>query len=795
MNKLALLTLALATSALSATAQRSTINLKTWQFSRDSVNYKPVTIPHDWAINGPFDKKWDLQFVAIVQNGETEKTEKSGRSGALPWIGRGFYKTTVDLKKLPKTAILEFDGAMADPHVYINGKLAGHWAYGYNAFRVDAAPYLKKGKNEISVSLNNREESSRWYPGGGLYRPVQLVTNADAATINPWGCYFRTESIGDGKAEVSICTNINNMDKTLSIENQLVDAAGKVVAQFKYGDFDAQGNVVKKLTVDNAQLWSPETPYLYKLITRLYRNNRLIDQTQQKVGIRTVRVAQYDGFQLNGVSRKIKGVCLHHDLGPLGAAVNKAALIRQIRTMKDMGCDAIRTAHNMPSTWQMEVCDSMGMMVMAESFDMWIYPKCKNGYALNFKEWADKDMENLVLNHRNHPSIVMWSIGNEIPEQWSKEGRDISEHLQDICHKLDPTRPVTQGMDQAEGALKSGFAQVMDVPGFNYRVHKYDNNIKQLPKGFLLGSETASTVSSRGVYKFPVEASDSKTYADGQCSSYDVEYCPWSNLPDDDWRMQDDRDYTIGEFVWTGYDYLGEPSPYDEHWPSRSSYFGICDLAGLPKDRYYLYRSHWRKDDATLHVLPHWTFPGRDGETTPVYCYTSWPSAELFVNGKSQGRIVKNPATRLDRYRLRWNNVKYEPGEIKVVAYDYDGTPKGEKIIRTAGAPARIVLKADRNSISSKGEDLSFVTVSVVDKDGNPCPTATNKMKFNVSGAAKFRAACNGDATSLVAFNSTEMPLFSGELVVVVEGLKRGAATLSVSADGLTTATLPITVE
>ena len=795
MNKLALLTLALATSALSATAQRSTINLKTWQFSRDSVNYKPVTIPHDWAINGPFDKKWDLQFVAIVQNGETEKTEKSGRSGALPWIGRGFYKTTVDLKKLPKTAILEFDGAMADPHVYINGKLAGHWAYGYNAFRVDAAPYLKKGKNEISVSLNNREESSRWYPGGGLYRPVQLVTNADAATINPWGCYFRTESIGDGKAEVSICTNINNMDKTLSIENQLVDAAGKVVAQFKYGDFDAQGNVVKKLTVDNAQLWSPETPYLYKLITRLYRNNRLIDQTQQKVGIRTVRVAQYDGFQLNGVSRKIKGVCLHHDLGPLGAAVNKAALIRQIRTMKDMGCDAIRTAHNMPSTWQMEVCDSMGMMVMAESFDMWIYPKCKNGYALNFKEWADKDMENLVLNHRNHPSIVMWSIGNEIPEQWSKEGRDISEHLQDICHKLDPTRPVTQGMDQAEGALKSGSAQVMDVPGFNYRVHKYDNNIKQLPKGFLLGSETASTVSSRGVYKFPVEASDSKTYADGQCSSYDVEYCPWSNLPDDDWRMQDDRDYTIGEFVWTGYDYLGEPSPYDEHWPSRSSYFGICDLAGLPKDRYYLYRSHWRKDDATLHVLPHWTFPGRDGETTPVYCYTSWPSAELFVNGKSQGRIVKNPATRLDRYRLRWNNVKYEPGEIKVVAYDYDGTPKGEKIIRTAGAPARIVLKADRNSISSKGEDLSFVTVSVVDKDGNPCPTATNKMKFNVSGAAKFRAACNGDATSLVAFNSTEMPLFSGELVVVVEGLKRGAATLSVSADGLTTATLPITVE
>ena len=795
MNKLTLLSVALAANALSASAQRTTLNLKTWQFSRDSINYSPVTVPHDWAINGPFDKKWDLQNVAIVQNGETEKTEKSGRSGALPWIGRGFYKTTVDLKKLPKTAVLEFDGAMSDPHVYINGKLAGHWAYGYNAFRVDAAPYLKKGKNEISVSLDNREESSRWYPGGGLYRPVQLVTNADAATINLWGCYFRTESIADGKAEISICTNINNVDKTLSVENQLVDATGKIVVQYKYGDFDAQGNVQKKLTVDNAQLWSPESPYLYKLVTRLYRNNKLVDQVQQKVGIRTVRVAQYDGFQLNGVTRKIKGVCLHHDLGPLGAAVNKAALIRQVRTMKEMGCDAIRTAHNMPSTWQMEICDSMGMMVMAESFDMWIYPKCKNGYALNFKEWADKDIENLVLNHRNHPSIVMWSIGNEIPEQWSEEGRRISEHLQDLCHKFDPTRPVTQGMDRAEEALKSGFAQVMDVPGFNYRVHKYDKNIRQLPKGFLLGSETASTVSSRGVYKFPVEASHSKTYADGQCSSYDVEYCPWSNLPDDDWQMQDDRDYTIGEFVWTGYDYLGEPSPYDEYWPSRSSYFGICDLAGLPKDRYWLYRSHWRKDDATLHVLPHWTFPERVGETTPVYCYTSWPSAELFVNGKSQGRIVKNPGTRLDRYRLRWNNVKYEPGEIKVVAYDYDGTPRGEKIVRTAGAPARIVLKADRNRISSKGEDLSFVTVSVVDKNGTPCPTATNKMKFEVSGAGKYRAACNGDATSLVAFNSTEMPLFSGELVVVVEGLKRGTAMLSVSADGLPTAKLPIEVE
>ena len=801
MNKLTLLTLALATSALTASAQRNTINLKTWQFSRDSVNYKPVSIPHDWAINGPFDKKWDLQFVAIEQNGETEKTEKSGRSGALPWIGRGFYKTTIDLKKLPKTAVLEFDGAMADPHVYINGKLAGHWAYGYNAFRVDAAPYLKKEKNEISVSLNNREESSRWYPGGGLYRPVQLVTNADAATINPWGCYFRTESIGNGKAEVSICTNINNVDKTLSIENQLVDATGKVVAQFKYGDFDAQGNVVKTFTVDNAQLWSPETPYLYKLVTRLYRNKKLIDQTQQKVGIRTVRVAQYDGFQLNGVSRKIKGVCLHHDLGPIGAAVNKAALIRQIRTMKDMGCDAIRTAHNMPSTWQMEVCDSMGMMVMAESFDMWIYPKCKNGYAKFFKEWSDKDITNLVKHHRNHPSIVMWSIGNEIPEQWSKEGKEIAKHLQDICHQYDPSRPVTQGMDRAEAALKSGFAQVMDVPGFNYRVHKYYKNIEQLPQGFLLGSETASTVSSRGVYKFPVQvrASNNNPYADGQCSSYDTEYCSWSNLPDDDWKMQDDYSWVIGEFVWTGYDYLGEPTPYDTYWPSRSSYFGICDLAGLPKDRYYMYRARWNEHQHTTHLLPHWNWKGREGQVTPVYCYTDGVEGELFVNGKSQGRVRKDKSSRLDRYRLRWNNVKYEPGEIRVVTYNQYGDKVGEDVKRTAGEPAQMKFSVETPDhepiacmvegctdehnvlLNADGNDLAFVTVSLLDKDGNECPLADDELTFEVKGAGTFKAACNGDATSLEPFTQPQMKLFSGKLVVVVQSSKqKGNITLKV---------------
>lgn len=767
-----------------------------WLFSRDKLTWQQVSVPHDWAINGPFDKKWDLQTVAIEQDGETEATEKSGRSGALPWIGKGHYKTTITLPEGYGHTELLFDGAMSEPVVKVNGKEAGRWAYGYNAFRVDITPYAKAGRNTVEVDLQNVEESSRWYPGGGIYRPVKLIVTSKTR-LNEWEGWFRTEKISSKKATLNMSAKVDGYENAgnTKVRFTLTDANGNTVYEETLPITPADGRATVTGEVENPQLWSPETPYLYTLTTTVLDGGKQVDETSKRVGIRTVDVSAKHGFRLNGVSRKIKGVCLHHDLGPIGAAENKAALIRQIRIMKEMGCDAIRTSHNMPSTMQMEVCDSMGIMVMAESFDMWIYPKCKNGYARFFKEWSDRDITNLVLNHRNHPSIIMWSIGNEIPEQWSEEGREIARHLQDLCHKLDPTRPVTQGMDKAEDALKSGFAQVMDVPGFNYRVHKYDNNIKQLPQGFLLGSETASTVSSRGVYKFPVKVQYDAEYPDGQCSGYDTEYCSWSNLPDDDWAMQEDRKWTIGEFVWTGFDYLGEPTPYNEYWPSRSSYFGICDLAGLPKDRYWLYRSHWRKDSPTLHLLPHWTWPGREGEVTPVYCYTSYPEAELFVNGKSQGRKKHDKSSRLDRYRLRWNDVVYQPGNITVVAYDAKGNAADTLTVKTAGEPARIVLNADRQTISSKGRDLSFVTVSLVDKDGNPCPTADNEMAFDVKGAGSFRAVCNGDATSLVTFNSHQMPLFSGKLVVIVEGEQPGTATLTVSSEGLPDATLPIEVK
>ena len=786
-RSIAFMTLAMALSTMCQAQSRKVINLPSWNFSRDGKSWSQVAVPHDWAIAGPFDKKWDLQMVAIEQNGEKEKTEKSGRSGALPWIGEGVYKMNFQLPKGYKRAVLVFDGAMSQPVVSVNGKEAGRWAYGYNAFRIDITPYVQFGgkKNLVEVHLNNVEESSRWYPGGGLYRPVsvELYGNENFST---WDTFVRTLKADKQEAEVEVNALLEGkIGKSGKTVIALLDEAGTKVAEQTISG--ATPAIKTTLKVANPQLWSPESPYLYQVKLTRYEGKKVADVQTLKTGIRTISVSRNNGFQLNGITRKIKGVCLHHDLGPLGAAENKAALIRQIKTMKEMGCDAIRTAHNMPSTMQMEICDSLGMMVMAESFDMWIYPKCKNGYAKFFKEWSDKDITNLVKHHRNHPSIIMWSIGNEIPEQWSKEGVEIAKHLQDICHQYDPSRPVTQGMDRAEDALKSGFAQVMDVPGFNYRVHKYYKNIEQLPQGFLLGSETASTVSSRGVYKFPVVVSDKATYPDGQCSSYDTEYCSWSNLPDDDWKMQDDYSWVIGEFVWTGYDYLGEPTPYDTYWPSRSSYFGICDLAGLPKDRYYMYRARWNEQQHTTHLLPHWNWKGREGQVTPVYCYTDGVEGELFVNGKSQGRVRKDKSSRLDRYRLRWNNVKYEPGEIRVVTYNQYGDKVGEDVKRTAGEPAQMKFSVETPDhepiacmvegctdehnvlLNADGNDLAFITVSLLDKDGNECPLADDELTFEVKGAGTFKAACNGDATSLDSFTQPHMRLFSGKLVIVVQ--------------------------
>ncbi|MBQ9556430.1 MAG: DUF4982 domain-containing protein [Muribaculaceae bacterium] len=757
-----------------------------WEFSRDSISWQPVTVPHDWAISGPFDKKWDLQVVAIKENGEDVATEKSGRSGALPWIGKGYYRTTFTVPEEYKHAELFFDGAMADAHVYVNGREAGHWAYGYNAFIVNVSNLENDGTpNTLEVSLENKEESNRWYPGGGIYRPVKLVMSCGENALQTWGLFVQTLETMDeyGFAHLKVEHDswpLKGYECNYVLEISLKDASGREVAR-NWSKPDGACHYAMMLHVENPQLWSPEHPYLYTITAVLKVDDEEIDRQTQKVGIRTVSFSKEGGFQLNGERRKIKGVCLHHDLGPLGAAVNKTALIRQIEMMKAMGADAIRTSHNMPSTMQMEVCDSLGMMVMAESFDGWKEPKVRNGYGSYWDEWWQQDIRNLVLNHRNHPSIIMWSVGNEIPEQWKPEGVKRYKDLIALCHKYDPSRMVTCGMDQPDGTIWCGFAQVADVPGYNYRVHKYEEMIERLPQGFILGSETASTVSTRGHYCFPDTVATNKAWPDGQCSGYDVEYCWWSNLPDDDWKMQDDFDWTVGEFVWTGYDYLGEPTPYDEYWPSRSSYFGICDLAGLPKDRYYLYRSHWNKQEHTIHLLPHWTWPDRVGKVTPVYCYTDYPSAELFVNGKSQGRITKNDTTRLDRYRLRWRDVVYQPGELKVVVYDEQGNKAGQQVVKTAGKPKRLLLEPERKTIKADGNDLAYVTVSLVDKNGTLCPDAASRLQFSVTGAGTYKAACNGDATSLEPFTQPQMSLFHGQLVVICQaGKKSGVMTLTV---------------
>lgn len=784
--------------------------------------WQTVSVPHDWAITGPFDKEIDKQTVAIEQNGEKEASEKTGRSGSLPWIGAGWYRTTFTVDKNYPRAILNFDGAMAEPEVYVNGQKAGEWKYGYNAFNIDITPYIKKdgSKNTLAVHLQNLEESSRWYPGAGLFRPVTLIQTQKEA-IEQWSVEANTLDLNSTTATEQFKAKAVGLDpnKKYAIEFHIETKQGNWSESLCAVQED--GTVKANEIFNDIIPWTPENPKLYDLKVSLYTlkdgdKDQLLDTQVKKIGFRTVKCSAEGGFQLNGVTRKFKGVCLHHDLGMNGSAVNKSAIIRQIELLKSMGCDAIRTAHNMPSQMQMDVCDSLGMMVMAESFDMWLYKKCKNGYARFFAEWSDRDVENLVRANRLHPSIVMWSVGNEIPEQGTANvGPKILRHLQDVVHKFDTTRPITNGMDKIDAAMKSGFAAVAEVPGMNYRTHLYQKAYEGLGQGYILGSETASTVSSRGVYKFPVQRADGKAYDDGQCSSYDTEACWWSNIPEEDWLLQDEKDWVIGEFVWTGFDYLGEPTPYDSYWPSRSSYFGIFDLAGLPKDRYYLYRSRWNPNEKTIHLLPHWNWAGREGEVTPVYCYTNYPTAELFVNGKSQGKISKNTSVKtgsgkdgkisdindpaLDRYRLRWNNVKYEAGELKVVVYDAEGKEAGTETLRTASEPTTFALTGDLgqliNPIKADNNSMTFVTVTAVDKKGNVCPTADNQVTVTVTGGAKVKGMCNGDATSLEVLTGSTMKLFNGQLVIGLQsnGDKKNA-TIKVAAKGMKAQSIVIPV-
>ena len=778
---------------------------KGWKFTREDnaefanpgyndSKWQNVTVPHDWAIYGPFSINNDKQEMAITQDGQTEAMEHAGRTGGLPFVGTGWYRLNFDAPGFEKgkKATLIFDGAMSHARVYVNGQEAGYWPYGYNSFYVDATPYLKPGeKNELAVRLENEPESSRWYPGAGLYRNVHLVINEDTH-IPAWGTYVTTPVVTDKYAKVSLKTSLVSPEgankDNYRIVTQIKDKNGKVVAtgENKLSVFD-NALFEQEFAVANPELWSPDTPVLYTAESKVYEGNTLKDEYTTRFGIRTLEIVPGKGFFLNGKLTKFKGVCNHHDLGPLGGAVNDAAIRRQIRILKDMGCNAIRTSHNMPTPELVALCDEMGFMMMIEPFDEWDIAKCENGYHRYFNEWAERDMVNMLHNYRNNPCVIMWSIGNEVPTQCSPVGYKVAKFLQDICHREDPTRPVTCGMDQVTCVLANGFAAMIDIPGLNYRTQRYKESYDQLPQNLILGSETASTVSSRGVYKFPVEEKKGAKYEDHQCSSYDVEACPWSNIPDEDFALADDNHWTIGQFVWTGFDYLGEPSPYDVNsWPNHSSMFGIIDLASLPKDRYYLYRSVWNKDAETLHILPHWTWPGREGEVTPVFVYTNYPTAELFINGKSYGKQSKNNSSLKNRYRLMWMDAVYEPGEVKVVAYNKEGKAVAEKVVRTAGKPHHIELVSNRNELTADGKDLAYVTVKVVDKDGNLCPTDNRQINFSAKGTGKYRAAANGDPTNLEQFHLPKMHAFNGMLTAIIQaGETAGEIVFTAKANGV----------
>lgn len=800
---------------------------KGWKFTRDDKaefaqpgfndsKWQNVTVPHDWAIYGPFSINNDKQEMAITQDGQKEALEHAGRTGGLPFVGTGWYRLNFDAPSFAKgkKATLIFDGAMSHARVYVNGQEAGYWPYGYNSFYLDATPYLKPGeKNELAVRLENEPESSRWYPGAGLYRNVHLVVNEDAH-IPTWGTQLTTPVVKDEFAKVNLKTKLvlptGKSIADYTIETDIINQEGKKISSdIRPGD-KLDGLFNQDFVVYNPSLWSPDSPALYTAVSKVYdKNNTLKDEYTTRFGIRHLEIIPDKGMFLNGKPIKFRGVCNHHDLGPLGGAVSEAAIRRQITILKEMGCNAIRSSHNMPAPELVKACDEMGIMLMPESFDEWKTAKMANGYHKIFYEWVEKDLVNLIHHYRNNPSVVMWCIGNEVPDQWSgSNGPKISRMMQDICHREDPTRPVTQGMDAPDAVVNNNMAAVMDVAGFNYRPHKFNENYKKLPQQIILGSETASTISSRGVYKFPVIRQAMKKYDDHQSSSYDLEHCGWSNLPEDDFIWHEDKPWGIGEFVWTGFDYLGEPTPYYTDWPSHSSLFGIVDLAYLPKDRYYLYRSHWNRDKETLHILPHWNWEGREGEVTPVFVYTNYPTAELFINGKSQGKRTKDLTVtaensadsasiadlkRQKRYRLMWMDTKYEPGTVKVVAYNDKGEAVAEKEIHTAGKPDHIELVADRNEINADGKDLSFVTVRVLDKDGNLCPNAGHLIKYTVKGAGTYRAGASGDPTSLESFQTPQMKVFSGMMTAIVQSTdKPGEITLTATGKGLKSGKLVI---
>jgi beta-galactosidase len=778
----------------------------------DDSSWRQLNLPHDWAIEGDF-----------VQ-------ELPGETGKRPFAGVGWYRKhfTLSPSDKGKHIYIDFDGAMSYSTVWINGQFVGGWPYGYASFRLDLTPYIEFGKeNVLAVRLDNPPESSRWYPGAGIYRNVWLV-KTPPVNVGQWGTYVTTPETGPESASVKIKTTVDNnspvgVNATIKAQIFEIGVNGQKIGPAVVSSAAESISPAAKssstsettLKVKNPKLWSLEKPSRYVVVIQVVRNGKIVDSYETPFGIRTIRFDAEKGFFLNGKHVYIKGVCNHHDLGALGTAINKRALERQVEILKEMGANAIRTSHNPPAPELLEICDRLGMLVMDEGFDAWAAAKEKNDYHLAFADWHEKDWRSQVRRDRNHPSVILWSIGNEIAEQRSPEGHKIAVALSQIAHEEDPTRPTAAGANHVVAGY-NGFQKTVDVFGYNYKPGEYGKFRQANPAIPLFASETASTISSRGEYFFPVVDDKSKGLANFQMSSYDL-YAPrWATPPDVEFEGQDRNPFVAGEFVWTGFDYLGEPTPYDNdsknllvftdrneqankaeelktlgkiRVPSRSSYFGIVDLCGFKKDRFYIYQARWRPDLPMAHILPHWNWSERLGQVTPVHVYTSGDEAELFLNGKSLGRKKREPF----QYRLRWNDVVYQPGELKVIVYK-DGKKWAEDIVKTTGTTAQILMKPDRSIIHSDGQDLSYITVKVADKDNLTVPRSKNRIQFEIAGPGEIVAVDNGDATDLESFQSRSRRAYNGLALVIVRSIKgkAGKITIKATSDGLKPAVVSV---
>ena len=766
----------------------------------DDSKWRQLRLPHDWAIEGPFDE------------------HLNPHTGALPIFGTGWYRKsfTVPANGSGRYFSVEFDGAMANSTVWLNGHELGGRPYGYIGFSFDLTPYLKfGGDNVIAVRLTPEDRSSRWYPGAGIYRNVWIDITGPLH-VGRWGTYVTTPQVSDAESSVAVKTEVRNrlnVERTITLATSVLDASGKTVSRTTDSATIPAGSsttVASTLKVTRPQRWDTEHPYLYTLVSEVMDGKNSVDKYTTPFGIRTIAFDKEKGFLLNGRHLKIQGVCNHGDLGALGTAVNRRGLERQLEIMKGAGVNAIRTTHNPPPPELLELCDRMGLLVMDETFDMWKISKIPNGngYSKYFDQWSERDLRDMARRDRNHPSIIMWSIGNEIPEQGRPEGAAMAKRLTSFFHEEDPTRPTTSAFNNWAGAIKNGMAAEVDLPGFNYQPMRYEQILKDHPNWIIYGSETASCVSSRGVYHLPIVAY--QKHPSLQISSYDIVAPPWAYCPDVDFTYEDRLPQVLGEFVWTGFDYIGEPTPFFEgrdpaDWPARSSYFGMVDLAGFAKDRYYLYQSQWTTQPM-VHVLPHWNWEGREGQPIPVMAYTNADEVELFLNGKSLGRkkrfsepveIPVGPNVSPDRkfltkYRLEWQ-VPYQPGELKAIAYR-GGKQVATDERRTAGAAARVVLAADRATIRKDGEDLSFITVRIEDAKGNLCPAADNLVKFSITGPGEIAGVDNGNAATVEPFQADHRKAFSGMALLIIRAHNGQAGRIHVTASsaGLSSANTDI---